>query len=43
VAAATARELDGRPRPGTTVAIEGRGVVVFLRAYEWLAVDLEFA
>ncbi|MFM9025021.1 MAG: hypothetical protein ACKON7_06740 [Planctomycetaceae bacterium] len=43
VASATARELDGRPRPGTTVAIEGRGVVVFLRAYEWLAIDLGFA
>jgi len=42
VVAASARELDGRPRPGTAVAIEGRGVVVFLRAHEWLVIDLEF-
>jgi hypothetical protein len=43
VVAATAHELDGRPRPGTSIAIDGRGVVVFLRAHEWLVVDLEFA
>ena len=39
---AAARELDGRPRPDATVAIEGRAVIVFLRAYEWFVVDLEF-
>ncbi|MFM9058980.1 MAG: hypothetical protein ACKOSQ_07650 [Planctomycetaceae bacterium] len=42
VTAAAAREYDGRPRPGTAVAIEGRAIVVSLAAYEWLAIDLEF-
>jgi len=39
---AAARELDGRPRPDVAVAIDGRATVVFLRAHEWLVVDLEF-
>ncbi len=42
IAAAAPRELDGRPRAGVDVTIEGRAVVVFLRAWEWLLVDLEF-
>lgn len=43
VVAAHARTLAGGPRTDGDVAIEGRGVVVFLRAYEWLVIDLEFA
>ena len=42
VARATAVDLRGEPRDDVTVAIEGRTVVVFLRRYEWMQLDLEF-
>ena len=42
VAAARAVDLAGRPRDGVHVAIDGRATVVFLRASEWLRLELEF-
>jgi hypothetical protein len=43
VVAATARDLRGEPVPAAAVAVAGRSTVVFLRRYEWLHLDLEFA
>lgn len=42
VSRATASDVRGAPRADVEVAIEGRGVVVSLRRYEWLQLDLEF-
>jgi hypothetical protein len=43
IARAEACDLRGRPRSETPVAITGRSIVVFLRRYEWVHLDLEFA
>lgn len=42
VARAVAVDLRGEPRDDVAVAIEGRAVVVSLRRYEWMQLDLEF-
>jgi hypothetical protein len=42
VARAMAVDLRGEPRDDIAVAIEGRAIVVSLRRYEWLQLDLEF-
>jgi hypothetical protein len=42
VAGAAAVDLRGEPRDDVAVAIEGRAVVVSLRRYEWMQLDLEF-
>lgn len=43
VARAAACDLRGEPRSDTPVAITDRSVVVFLRRYEWVLLDLDFA
>jgi len=43
VARAGGSDLRGRPRPEAAVAVTGRSTVVFLRRYEWLHLEVEFA
>ena len=43
VARAEACDLRGTPRPEAAVAVQGRSTIVFLRRYEWLHLEVEFA
>jgi hypothetical protein len=43
VAEARACDLRGTPRPEAAVIVTGRSTVVFLRRYEWLHLEVEFA